>query len=57
VTKRWKNKTQRLRLVTHRLRLVIQAHTFNPSTWKTDLCEFEASLVYVVSTKPAKASE
>ena len=32
-------------------------HTFNPSTWKADLCKFKASLVYIyiVSSRTTKA--
>ncbi|GAB1296865.1 Beclin-1 [Apodemus speciosus] len=26
-------------------------HAFNPNTWKADLCEFQASLVYTVSSR------
>jgi hypothetical protein len=30
---------------------VVEAHTFNPSTWKAEAGEFEASLVYRVSSE------
>ena len=35
------------------------AHTFNPNTWeaKADGFEFEASLVYRVSSKTARATQ
>jgi hypothetical protein len=32
---------------------------FNPSTWrlrKSELCEFEASLIYIVSSRLARAT-
>ena len=32
-------------------------HAFNPSTWKLDLYEFEAGLLYRVSSRIAKAAE
>lgn len=35
-------------------------HTFNPKTWgadTVDLCVFEASLLYVESSRPARATE
>jgi hypothetical protein len=38
------------------LRLVIVAQTFNPSTQKTDLFEFEASLVSTVNPRTVKAT-
>ena len=39
-------------LKTRQVRAVV-AHAFNPSTWErqVDLCEFEASLVYRVSSR------
>lgn len=42
-------------------RLGIVAHTFNSSPWEAKVkeilcvCEFEASLIYIVSSRPAKA--
>jgi hypothetical protein len=35
----------------------VVAHTFNPSTWEADrrISEFEASLVYKVSSRTARA--
>lgn len=30
------------------------AHTFNYSTWETDLCKLQASLVYVVSSEQSE---
>lgn len=30
------------------------AHAFHPSTWQEDLCEFEASFVYILSFAPAR---
>lgn len=34
----------------------VVSHAFNPSIWETqvDLCEFDASLVYIVRPKPAR---
>ena len=36
-------------------------HTFNPRTWEAEagrqICEFEASLVYRVSSRTAKATK
>ena len=37
----------------------VVARAFNPSTWvqtQADLCEFEASVVYIVSFRTAKAT-
>lgn len=31
-------------------------HAFSPSTQKVDLCEYEASLIYIVSSRLAKAA-
>ena len=39
---------------------MLVAHTFNPSTgrqWQVDLSEFEASLVYRVSSRTARMTE
>ena len=33
------------------------AHTFNPSTWEAEACEFKASLVYIVSSRIARATQ
>jgi len=41
-------------------KLLIVVHTFNPSTWESkasELCEFKASLVYIVSSKTARATQ
>jgi hypothetical protein len=41
------------------LELGIIAHAFNPSIWKQrqeDLCEFEFSLLYTVSSRTATAA-
>jgi hypothetical protein len=38
----------------------MEAHTFNPSTWETDVggsLEFQASLVYRASSRPAWSTE
>jgi hypothetical protein len=32
-------------------------HAFNPSTWEAEAGEFEASLVYRVSSRTAKATQ
>jgi hypothetical protein len=37
--------------------LGVVAHAFNPSTQGGDVCEFDASLVYVVSSSPAQATQ
>ena len=41
--------------------LATVAHTFNPSTLgrlrQVELCEFEASLVYIVNSRTARAIE
>lgn len=34
----------------------IRVHVFNPSTWQGDLWELEASLVYITSFRPVKAT-
>ena len=40
----------------HSLNLAAVAHSVNPSSWEAgDLCEFEAILVYRVSSRIAKA--
>ena len=36
-----------------KLELDMVAHMWNPSTWETEDAEFEASMVYIVSSMPA----
>jgi hypothetical protein len=39
--------------------VIVVVHAFNPSSWRQrqeDLCEFEASLVYLVSSRIARAT-
>ena len=33
--------------------LAMVGHAFRPSTWQVDLCEFEASLLYIACSKTA----
>jgi hypothetical protein len=36
----------------------VAVHTFDPDTWKADLfCEFEASLVYMGSSRTVRATQ
>lgn len=37
-------------------RVVVVVHPFSPRTWE-DLCEFEASLVYRVTSRIAKGTQ
>lgn len=34
----------------------MMVHVFNPGTWQEDLCELGASLVYITSFRPVKAT-